>query len=267
MNRHFIERPIRRRCYKRSKEPSRSKNLSTRDRLGLIRDVMAIAETGKVTTQSGLEFVKHYRSESEYVVWSEISSGLAKIRSLIADEPFVAEYDAFALSIFSEVAKKISWDTKPKDHAHALLKVLVLDALARYGDKKTIAHTQKLFASVTESRNAVPADLRGVVYMTVARSGAAAEHEEINSSLQHRHIARREEPYRARARRIQTKGIAAKDTGHFAVAARSPARLRTHDSGRDGESARANDRMEIHQTALEASGGALCRQQRAFVSA
>jgi len=156
-----------------------SKKLRTRDRLGLIRDVMAVAETGKLRTRIGLEFVQYYENESEYVVWGEIAAGLAKIRSLIASEPFLPAYDAFALSVFSEIAKKITWDTKPNGHAQTLLKVLVLESLGRYGDKATVARARKLFASVTEKKNPIPPDLRGVVYMTVARHGGKAEYEKL----------------------------------------------------------------------------------------
>jgi puromycin-sensitive aminopeptidase len=153
-----------------------SKRLPTRDRLGLIRDIMAIAETGKLSTTDGLEFADHYRKETEYVVWGEIASGLARIRSLIAKEPFLAAYDAFALNIFSDIRKKATWNTRPKDHAHALLKVLVLDSLGRYGDKRTIAHARTLFAGVNEKKNPIPPDLRGVVYNIVAKYGGGKEH-------------------------------------------------------------------------------------------
>jgi puromycin-sensitive aminopeptidase len=153
-----------------------SKRLATRDRLGLIRDIMAIAETGKLSTTNGLEFTKHYRKETEYVVWGEIASGLARIRSLITTEPFLPAYDAFALSIFSYIRKKITWDTRPKDHAQTLLKVLVLDGLGRYGDKATVAHAKKLFAGVNEKKNPIPPDLRGVVYTIVAKYGGSKEH-------------------------------------------------------------------------------------------
>jgi puromycin-sensitive aminopeptidase len=156
--------------------PIRSKKLKTRDRLGLIRDVMAIAETGKLPTRDGLEFVQHYAKETEYVVWAQIAAGLGKVRSLIAGEQFVPEYKAFALDVFSNVGKKIPWDSKPKDHAQGLLKILVLESLGYYGDKKTIAKAKSLFAQVTEKKNPVPADLRGVVYATVARNGGKAEH-------------------------------------------------------------------------------------------
>jgi len=157
----------------------RTKRLKTRDRLGLVRDVMAIAETGKSTTVNGLQFASHYAKETEYVVWAELSAGLGKIRSLIACEPFLKNFDAFALNVFANIRRSVSWNTNVKSHAQALLKVLVLESLARYGDQKTISHAKTLFAHVTSKKNPIPADLRGVVYTTVARYGTQAEYEKL----------------------------------------------------------------------------------------
>jgi puromycin-sensitive aminopeptidase len=150
--------------------------LKTRDRLGLIRDVMALAETGKTQTQSGLRFASRYKKETEYVVWAEVASGFGKIRSLIADEPFLKKFDLFALDAFADISKSVGWDTPPKDHAQALLKVLVLESLGRYGDAKTIARAKAMFRSVTEKKNLVAPDVRGVVYTTVGRYGGRAEY-------------------------------------------------------------------------------------------
>ncbi|MDR3571506.1 MAG: M1 family metallopeptidase [Candidatus Pacebacteria bacterium] len=156
--------------------PIKNKQLHTRDRLGLIRDVLEVTETGKLSSVHGMAFVRHFVDETEYVVWTQIASGLAKLRSLVAREPFSPAFDAYALGIFAGIGKQLGWDAKPKDHAQALLKVLVLESLGRYGDKKVIAHAKALFAKVSEKKNPIPADLRGVVYATVARHGTKADY-------------------------------------------------------------------------------------------
>jgi puromycin-sensitive aminopeptidase len=151
-------------------------NLKTRDRLGLIRDVMALAETGKQSSIDGLEFARYYQAEDAYVVWAALASGLGKLHSILAREVFLKAYDAFALDIFADIGKKITWNKKPKDHSEALLKVLVLANLGKYGDAKTIAHTKKMFTTIKGDRNPISADLRGVVYNLVAKHGGAKEY-------------------------------------------------------------------------------------------
>ena len=150
----------------------RSKRLKTRDRLGLARDMFALAEPGKLSAVDGLEFALYYTNESEYVVWSALAGGLGKIHSLIAHERFLKQYELFALEIFSAVGKKIRWDTKPKNHSGALLKVLVLGSLGKYGDKQTVQRAQKMFAKPEK----IPADLRGIVYSIVAKNGGPKEY-------------------------------------------------------------------------------------------
>ncbi|MFA7310175.1 MAG: M1 family metallopeptidase [Candidatus Paceibacterota bacterium] len=151
-------------------------SLPTRDRLGLIRDIFSLAETGELSAKDGLEFARHYLSESEYVVWSEIASGLSKIHALIAHEPFLKEYETFARSIFAGIAKKVDWRHAPSDHSKALLRVLILGSIGRYGDTKTLERARKLFARIRGGANPVSADLRGIVYDLVARSGGAKEY-------------------------------------------------------------------------------------------
>ena len=74
-------------------EPIRTKELKTRDRLGLIRDVFALTENGKMSTIESLSFAKNYIKEDEYVVWATLSGGLSKIHSIFSDESFIEEYE------------------------------------------------------------------------------------------------------------------------------------------------------------------------------
>jgi len=158
------------------REPVRTKQLNTRDRLGLIRDMFALAETGKLSSVEALEFVANYQNEDQYVVWGSIAGGLAKIHSLFGNEAFIKEYETYALRVFSTIGEQQDWDKQPKEHSAALLKILILESLAKYGDGKTIARAQKLFSAITENSNIIPADLRGVVYNTVARHGGTKEY-------------------------------------------------------------------------------------------
>ncbi len=151
----------------------RTKRLKTRDRLGLVRDVFALAEPGKLSTVDGLAFCQNYKNEREYIVWAALASGLAKIHSLIADESFLKQYEKVALEMFTSIRKHTRWEASPRSsHSDALLKVLILSSLGKYGDKKTIARAQKMFTNFGK----IPADLRGVVYSLVAKHGGAKEY-------------------------------------------------------------------------------------------
>jgi puromycin-sensitive aminopeptidase len=141
--------------------------LSTYDRLGLIRDMFALAESGHIKTTEALEFCLKYKNETEYIVWAEIASGIDKINHLIQDEPFVDLYHKYAREIFTPLAKKMTWENKKgEDNSNTFLRNLALSHSAFYGDKDTVKEGQNRFKTGN-----IKADLRSVVYSIVARMG------------------------------------------------------------------------------------------------
>lgn len=159
------------------KEPVRNKRLGARDRLGLVRDVMALAEAGEVTTAKALDFAAHYKGETDYSVWLILASRLHSIDLLIAGEPFAEGYRRFARDIFSGIAKKVGWKRRRGElHTQTLLRSLALNGFGAYGDLDTLARARKLFSRARGAKNPVPADLRGVVYGLVAKYGGRKEY-------------------------------------------------------------------------------------------
>ncbi|MEA3399217.1 MAG: M1 family metallopeptidase, partial [Patescibacteria group bacterium] len=134
------------------------KNLSTEDRLGIIRDLFALAEGGYISTPEVLEFCLKYKNEKEYVVWSEIATGVNRIHSLVP-------IDKYALELFSPLARRLGWESK-----NIFLKNLALSQVAYYGDKKIIKEAQKRF-----KKGNIPADLRSIIYNITARNGSEKE--------------------------------------------------------------------------------------------
>jgi puromycin-sensitive aminopeptidase len=157
-------------------EAIEAKRLETRDRVGLVRDMFALVENGAQTAVAALSFARHYGDENEYVVWSEICGGLSKLHSLIAHEAYEPAFNAYARSLLTEIGATIRWDAKPKSHSAALLKSLILETLAKYGDAAVLEHARLVFDSIDETANPVVPDLRGVVYNTVARHGGEKEY-------------------------------------------------------------------------------------------
>ncbi len=148
--------------------------LSVRDRLGIIRDMFALAEGGYINTKDALEFSLVYRNETEYIVWSEIVSGISKITNIINNESFVEKYHKYTLSLFSPLAKKVGRNhISGEDHSMTFLRSLALSQSAYYGDKKVIAQAKNIF----KNKDKVPirADIRGVVYNIIASNGGEKE--------------------------------------------------------------------------------------------
>lgn len=148
-----------------------SGKLSTHDRLGIIRDMFALAEGGYIDTTQALDLALKYKNEDEYIVWAEIASGIDKVAHIISEEKFKGLYDKYALGIFKPIAQRLGWENKTgENNSYTFLRNLALSHAALYGDKETINKAKILF-----KEGKLPADLRSVVYGIVAREGGLKE--------------------------------------------------------------------------------------------
>lgn len=146
-------------------------SLSVHDRLGLIRDMFALAEGGYISTILALEFALKYKNETEYIVWAEIASGVDRVAHILGDELFIDIYYRYAISLFGPLAKLMGWEKKDyEDNSHTFLRNLALSHAALYGEKDVIKKAKELFKN-----GKVSADLRSVVYSIVARGGSTKE--------------------------------------------------------------------------------------------
>ena len=160
------------------KLPVENKSLSARDRLGIIRDLFALAEAGTVPTTDALEFLSVYKHEDNYTVWLELATGIGRLEALFAKETKIkSKLDELALSLFSPIALKLGWTKKDGEaHTDALLRSLAIARAGRLGDKKIIAEAKNKFEALQKSGHVNP-DLRGAIYSIIARWGGEKEYD------------------------------------------------------------------------------------------
>lgn len=151
----------------------KEKKLSPIDRLGMVRDAFALAESQQLPTAQALNLIQNYKEETDYTVWTEIAAGLGTLDHLLFNEKFYPKFQEFAQKVFEPLAKKIGWDkTKGESHTKGLLRSLILSELGGYGHVPTIEHAQKLF----NAGKVISPDIRGVVYTLVAENGGQTEY-------------------------------------------------------------------------------------------
>ncbi len=185
--------------------------LSVKDRLGLIRDMFALAEGGYIDTVTALDFSLAYKHETEYIVWAELASGISKVNALFGDET----YKKYALSLFSPLAERMTWNhIKGEDHSHTFLRSLAISGAGSYGDKNVIKHAQKLFKD--RNKNPIRADIRSTVYAIVAQNGTQKEWNLFKNLYLKEKMHEEQERYgRALAQFRDNKNLCA--TLHFAI--------------------------------------------------
>jgi puromycin-sensitive aminopeptidase len=151
--------------------PIEKKVLTPEDRLGIVRDLFALAEAGEYEIKDALEFLSAYKNEDNYIVWSEIVSGLSRVRNLYHGEAWMRGYEAYVRELLAHIVQKVGFVKRPSEaHTESLLRTLVLSTAAHYGVKEVIDHAKKSF-----TKGNVHPDLRGYVYATYARHGGNAE--------------------------------------------------------------------------------------------
>ena len=154
--------------------PVKNKVLGPRDRLGIIRDLFALAEAGTIPTTDALEFLKAYRNEDNYTVWLEIATGLARLEQLLLENEALQK---FILGLFSPLAKRLSWNAKKGEtHSNTLLRSLAISRAGRAGDKKIIEQARVKFRLIKKNKHIDP-DIRGAVYSVVATWGSRKDYE------------------------------------------------------------------------------------------
>ncbi|MEK7586123.1 MAG: M1 family metallopeptidase [Patescibacteria group bacterium] len=148
--------------------------LSVRDRLGVIRDLFALAEGGYISVVEALEFSLSYKHETEFIVWSEIAGGIGRVNNIFIDNELKDYYRKYARSLFSPLANRLGWGKKKgEDHSQIFLRSLALGQAGYYGDVNVIKKSKVLFTN--RKKGKIEADIRGVVYSVVARSGSKKE--------------------------------------------------------------------------------------------
>ena len=151
-----------------------NKSINTIDRLGIIRDVFALAEGGYIKTIEALDFSLSFKNEKEYVVWGEISYGINKIYNLLTDEKTIENYRNYVLSLYSQIIQDVGFEKKQnEDSSHTLLRILILSQNAFYGNQKIIKEAKIIFEN--RSTKPIDPDIRSLVYGIVAKNGGIKE--------------------------------------------------------------------------------------------
>ena len=164
------------------KKPVEQKILSARDRLGIIRDLFALAEAGVIPTIDALKFLSTYKVETDYNVWLEIASGLARLEQLLAKTKSKEDLDKLINSLFSPITSRLGWEKKKSDlHTDTLLRSLSISRAGFAGNQKIISEAKKRFMRFGRGGHVSP-DIRTAIYTIVATHGGMKEYKTLIQS-------------------------------------------------------------------------------------
>lgn len=149
------------------------------DRLGLLSDEFEAAKAGYAPSVDALSLLTAYADEDSPLVWDVISGNLGAIRMVMEDDTLRDDMRSFVRKLVAKQFARLGWEEQASDsHFDTLLRPSIL-GLASFGeDPSVVDEAKKRFAAEKTSEDIHP-DLRGVVYGTVARLGAAPEFDKL----------------------------------------------------------------------------------------
>ncbi len=141
--------------------------LNSIQRMGLIRNMRALAQCGKANTTEVLEFIKFYKNEDNHIVLTELWATMIQIEHIFGSDIVIKnELRKFYLNIFENFWKYFSWDTKNNDHK--MRSAIILNAGYKLGYEKLINEALEKYR---DKKITIPPHLRASVYRAVVRYG------------------------------------------------------------------------------------------------
>jgi aminopeptidase N len=153
--------------------------LSISDKIGIIGDAGALALSGEAKTPSLLGFVEGFSSEENYLVWSQITSSLATVKSIFSQDTEIADaLKTFTLKLIKPAVSRIGWEFKPdEDYLTGQLRALLIVTAGLNGDADIVAEAHRQFdAYVAGDKSAIHASLRSAVFQIAIQTGGATEY-------------------------------------------------------------------------------------------
>jgi len=152
------------------------------ERLGLLRDVFAIASSGRASMRTALDILTHYENEQNLAVVSALAGNLSLLASLHADTPYHAKLQALIRSVFKSNFDRLAWSARDgieEDATMRSFRALVINMVGNVGAdpavrEEAILRFRRFVAD--PSANPITADLRGPIYAMVAKQGSAEDH-------------------------------------------------------------------------------------------
>ncbi|KZF20641.1 putative aminopeptidase [Xylona heveae TC161] len=158
-------------------------NLSAEDKIGLIGDAAALAIAGDGTTAGLLAFVEGFKGEKNYLVWAQVISALANVRSIFSDNEQVSKgLKNFTLQLISPATEAICWEFTPnEDFLTGQLRALLISSAGGAGHQSVISEARRRFQLYSSGKDqaAVHPNLRLAVFRTIVTEGGAAEYEAV----------------------------------------------------------------------------------------
>lgn len=144
------------------------------DRFGLINDLSALVNTGRVSIAQFIEVAASSANEKEFVVMSTIDGGVGKLLTCAKNMSEETHKSAKQLivKLFEKTGAELGFAAQDgEDSQKMMLRSTVQGRLARAGHQPTIDKFFQIFNDFLEKGTPIHPDIRQTVFSIVARNG------------------------------------------------------------------------------------------------
>lgn len=153
--------------------------LTVEDRAGMIADAGALAASGYQKTSGILSLLESFKTEPEFVVWSEITARIGTLRSAwtFEDEAVQEALKKFQLDLVKDKAHELGWEFKESDgHIEQQFKSLLFNSAGITNDETIKKATFDMFEKFKKGdKSAIHPNIRSSVYAIVLTYGGEEE--------------------------------------------------------------------------------------------
>lgn len=159
----------------------KKKHLAPVDRIQILSDFFALIHAGYDDSDAFLSFLNSsFVDEDNYFVWDSIDDSITAFKTLLSnsgEEKHTDMMNKFSINLLvSKLYDTIKWDEEPGEaETDSLMRSLVLNRLQLSGFQPVIDEGKKRFQDHLSGSRLVSANLRSVVYRTVARYSSIQE--------------------------------------------------------------------------------------------
>ncbi|KAN0092483.1 lysine aminopeptidase ApsA [Hyaloscypha variabilis] len=155
--------------------------LSVIDRVGLVADALAVAQSGRSKTSTVLSLLEAFQDEENFFVWKTVLSALEEITQAwtFESETVLTALKKFKTKLVSKILRKKGWDFKEgEDLIEQMFKALIF---ANGGDDAEVEKAAaEMFAKFADGDDqAININIRGAVFGMALEHGGEKEWEGI----------------------------------------------------------------------------------------
>lgn len=147
------------------------KDLKPVSRIGLLADSFECAKAGYSNTVDSLKLLFKFKDEDNAAVWDIMAINIAEIRRVMDDDSVRESLKPHVIDLTKKQLKKLGFnESKSESHFDKLLRPTILGLASSADDPEVLKWCQETFTNA-KTAESIHADLRSVVFNTVARHG------------------------------------------------------------------------------------------------